>query len=484
MSNSGNPILERRRKNAIVSSDPARLDLEVIYGFLSRAYWSEGIPRDVLERAVRNSLCFGVYVDGAQVGFARVITDCATFAYLADVFILESHRGHGLSKLLMETIISHPDLQGLRRFSLATRDAHGLYCQFGFQPPKMPERLMEILDPDVYRTPRAAEVKDRKTAGVKGEAADAKLSGPKKILFVCIGNACRSPMAEAFANHLGEGRVRAWSAGLFPIGWIPPETHTVMEERGLSLDGQSSKGLEEVPLAAMDLVVDMAGDNLSVPVPAGFKGRVIQWDIPDAFSSDLEANRETRDLIEAHVRALLAELEGIADTGKNERESTRRMGPARAAPAGAEVKSHVEASNSSSASKVLFLCVGNSCRSQMAEAFLNHLGQGQVRAWSAGSAPLGWITAETYIVMQEKGLALNGHCSKGLGEVPVAEVDVVVGMGCEVVCPVPAGFKGRIVEWNIPDPFLGDLDRYRGVRNLIESHVAALLSEIQKADSM
>ncbi|HEV2424350.1 MAG TPA: hypothetical protein VGZ29_05945 [Terriglobia bacterium] len=303
------------------------------------------------------------------------------------------------------------------------------------------------------------------------------------MLFVCIGNACRSPMAEAFANHLGEGRVRAWSAGLFPVGWIPPETHAVMEERGLSLDGQSSKGLEEVPAAAMDLIVDMAGDGLAVPVPAGFNGRVIRWDIPDAFSSDLESNRATRDLIEAQVRVLLAGIEGNADTVNDDPESARRMRAPQAAPAGTEATNAVQPSGLRGASKVLFLCVGNSCRSQMAEAFLNHLGRERVRAWSAGSAPLGWIAAETYTVMQEKGLTLEGHWSKSLGEVPVAEVDVVVGMGCEVACPVPAGFKGRVIEWNIPDPFLGDLDRYRSVRDLIESHVSALLSEIQKANS-
>ena len=135
----------------VVSTDPARLDLDVIHGFLKTAYWCENLPREVIERAIRNSLCFGVYDDGRQVGFARVITDRATYAYLADVFVLETHRGRGLSQRLMQAIVAHPDLQGLRRWSLLTRDAHGLYAQFGFQPLSQPERHMERFDPDVYK---------------------------------------------------------------------------------------------------------------------------------------------------------------------------------------------------------------------------------------------------------------------------------------------------------------------------------------------
>jgi GNAT superfamily N-acetyltransferase len=135
----------------VVSTDPARLDLDVIHGFLKSAYWCEGLPREVIERAIRHSLCFGLYDAGRQVGFARVITDRATYAYLADVFVLESHRGRGLSKRLMQAIVAHPDLQGLRRWSLLTRDAHGLYAQFGFQPLSQPERHMERFDPDVYK---------------------------------------------------------------------------------------------------------------------------------------------------------------------------------------------------------------------------------------------------------------------------------------------------------------------------------------------
>jgi arsenate reductase len=127
---------------------------------------------------------------------------------------------------------------------------------------------------------------------------------------------------------------------------------------------------------------------------------------------------------------------------------------------------------------ILFVCVGNSCRSQMAEALANHLGQGRVRARSAGSHPLGEITPETYEVMAEKGILLEGQWSKGLRDVPVAEIDVVVGMGCEVVCPVPAGFQGRVIEWNIPDPYSRDLAFFRSVRDLIERQVTALLSDL------
>lgn len=130
---------------------------------------------------------------------------------------------------------------------------------------------------------------------------------------------------------------------------------------------------------------------------------------------------------------------------------------------------------------ILFVCVGNSCRSQMAEALANHLGNGRVRAWSAGSAPLGRIAPGTEEVLAEKGLSLDGHWSKGLDDVPVKDMDVVVGMGCEVVCPVPPGFKGRVIEWNIPDPFGRGLESFRSVRDLIERQVTALLDELEQA---
>ena len=133
-----------------ISTDPGRLDLDAIHAYLSRSYWSPGVPRAVVARAIAHSLCFGIYRDGAQVGFARVISDRATFAYLADVYVLEGHRGQGLSKRLVAQILAHPELQGLRRFLLATADAHGLYAQFGFRPLTAPDRMMEIRNPDPY----------------------------------------------------------------------------------------------------------------------------------------------------------------------------------------------------------------------------------------------------------------------------------------------------------------------------------------------
>jgi GNAT superfamily N-acetyltransferase len=134
-----------------ITCDRTRLDIGAIHDFLSQAYWSAGIPRAVVERAIENSLCFGVFHDEQQVGFARVITDKATFAYLADVYIVSEHRGKGLSRRLVQEIIEHPDLQGLRRILLATRDAHGLYAKFGFKPLAAPDRIMEIHNPSIYR---------------------------------------------------------------------------------------------------------------------------------------------------------------------------------------------------------------------------------------------------------------------------------------------------------------------------------------------
>ncbi|CAN5280728.1 GNAT family N-acetyltransferase [soil metagenome] len=138
-----------------ISTDRQRLDVAAIHAYLTQSYWSPGVPRTVVERAIANSFCFGVYRDAEQVGFARVVTDKATFAYLADVFILAPHRGQGLSKWLMEVITGHEDLQGLRRFMLGTKDAHSLYAKFGFTALANPARMMEILKPDVYRSPPA-----------------------------------------------------------------------------------------------------------------------------------------------------------------------------------------------------------------------------------------------------------------------------------------------------------------------------------------
>lgn len=127
------------------------LDRDMIHAFLAeQAYWSRGIPRDTVERAIEGSLCFGGYLDGRQVAFARVVTDGATFGYLADVFVLPAFRGQGHAKALIAAVMAHPQLQGLRRFSLATLDAHALYAGFGFSAPARPQTLMEKLDPDVY----------------------------------------------------------------------------------------------------------------------------------------------------------------------------------------------------------------------------------------------------------------------------------------------------------------------------------------------
>jgi len=127
------------------------LDRDMIHAFLAeQAYWSRGIPRATVDRAIEGSLCFGGYLDGRQVAFARVVTDGATFGYLADVFVLPEHRGRGHAKTLMAAVMAHPQLQGLRRFNLATSDAHGLYAGFGFTAPARPQTLMEKLDPDVY----------------------------------------------------------------------------------------------------------------------------------------------------------------------------------------------------------------------------------------------------------------------------------------------------------------------------------------------
>jgi GNAT superfamily N-acetyltransferase len=135
-----------------VSTDPARLDLDVIHGYLERSYWARGIPRALVERSLRNSLGFGVYHGEELVGFARVVTDLATFAYIGDVFVLEPYRGHGLSKWLMECMVDHPDLKDLRRWHLVTRDAQDLYAKFGFAEPAT-GRHMERRRENPYAVP-------------------------------------------------------------------------------------------------------------------------------------------------------------------------------------------------------------------------------------------------------------------------------------------------------------------------------------------
>lgn len=136
----------------LISDDPALLDVSAIHGYLVRSYWCADIPRPTLERAIANSLCVGAYRDGAQVGLVRCVSDFATFCYVCDVYVLEAHRGHGLAKAMMAAATGHPRLQGLRRWNLVTRDAHGLYGQTGFTAIAHPERYMEKLDRQVYQS--------------------------------------------------------------------------------------------------------------------------------------------------------------------------------------------------------------------------------------------------------------------------------------------------------------------------------------------
>ncbi len=135
-----------------VSTDKSKIDISLVHDYLcNHSYWAAGIPIDTVQKSIDNSLCFGIYLAHRQVGFARVVSDFATYAYLADVFVLEHERGKGLARYLMETIIDHSELQGLRRFMLATRDAHDLYSKFGFTPLAKPNRWMERHHPDVYK---------------------------------------------------------------------------------------------------------------------------------------------------------------------------------------------------------------------------------------------------------------------------------------------------------------------------------------------
>lgn len=138
------------RGEYVVSTDPARLDARAVHRYLSTSYWAEGIPLAVVEKSLRHSLCFGLYAAGSQVGLARVVTDEATFAYLCDVYVLPTHQGRGLGQWLMECVMASPRLQGLRRWVLVTRDAHGLYQRLGFTAPSNPGGFMEIVHPRLY----------------------------------------------------------------------------------------------------------------------------------------------------------------------------------------------------------------------------------------------------------------------------------------------------------------------------------------------
>jgi GNAT superfamily N-acetyltransferase len=142
----------RTKGEYLISTDKKRLDLDYIHEYLcNQSYWAPGIPLETVRKSIEGCLCFGIYFESGQVGFARVTSDMATFAWLGDVFVDQKHRGHGLGKWLMESILSHPDLQGLRNWMLGTRDAQGLYAQFGFKPLPAPERIMMKMDPDIYK---------------------------------------------------------------------------------------------------------------------------------------------------------------------------------------------------------------------------------------------------------------------------------------------------------------------------------------------
>ena len=146
--------LEHRHGPYLISDDPARLDATAIHTYLTRSYWSESIPLETVQRALHGSLCIGAYAEaGAQVGLVRIISDHATYAYLCDVYVLEEHRGHGLAKAMLALTLRHPKLQGLRSWSLRTRDAHSLYTPFGFKPLEHPESYLALRFPDVYRQP-------------------------------------------------------------------------------------------------------------------------------------------------------------------------------------------------------------------------------------------------------------------------------------------------------------------------------------------
>jgi GNAT superfamily N-acetyltransferase len=143
-------VLEWRRDPYLVSTDRARIDVDAVHAFLLTTHWAAGIPRETLERAIAGSVTFGVFDDGAQVGFARAVTDLATYAYLTDVFVMPTHRGRGLGDWLVACVLAHPQLQGLRRMALFTRDAAWLYTRHGFAPMPATATYLEILDRDVY----------------------------------------------------------------------------------------------------------------------------------------------------------------------------------------------------------------------------------------------------------------------------------------------------------------------------------------------
>ena len=150
-------VIEAHQDEYLMSTDPKKLDPAAVHAFLTTTHWAPGIPLSLVKKALSNSLCFGLYHKGKQVGLSRVVTDYATYAYLCDVYVLEAHRGKGLGHWMVECVMTHPELQNLRRFMLATRDAHGIYGAFGFTGLTAPERMMERHDPGVYERVARAE---------------------------------------------------------------------------------------------------------------------------------------------------------------------------------------------------------------------------------------------------------------------------------------------------------------------------------------
>lgn len=150
--------MDWQKENFIISDEKEKLDAEYIHDYLSnKSYWAEDIPLETVKKSIDGSICFGMYENAKQIGFARVVTDKATFGYLADVFIDENYRAQGLSKWLMEIIMIYPELQGLRRWMLGTKDAHSLYEKFGFEPLENPKRVMHIYNADVYKRVGSSE---------------------------------------------------------------------------------------------------------------------------------------------------------------------------------------------------------------------------------------------------------------------------------------------------------------------------------------
>ena len=219
--------VEHVRGPYTISTDPARLDAAAIHRFLDASYWAAGIPLDTLRRSLEGSLCFGLYHDGDQVGFARVVTDRATFAWLCDVWIEEPHRGEGLGQWLVETIVGHPDLQGLRRFLLATRDAHSLYARCGFQAPARPDAYMEMYRPDIHRSPAAVPQAEPPSVGAprpsaRGAPAGAGPSAAPGDLWNAVDRAIEAWLAPA-DGALAAAAAAATQAGLPEIAVAPAQ---------------------------------------------------------------------------------------------------------------------------------------------------------------------------------------------------------------------------------------------------------------------